>query len=199
MTFKLAIVPLVLGALLMSTAGLFADDPTTTPGTTPDTTKPSTTDSTTTHKYHKATNIINGKVDKISENSITLKITYQTGKPNVHHANQAHISGGWLPRIVPGPAPRPNPKARVHTVTQSITYEIGEIPPVKVVTDGPHPSRTTGAYTDVKVGDLVTVGTAPLSTKTGEGKTTTHVQVTGIDVYKHAGAANTPTTPKPPQ
>jgi hypothetical protein len=193
MTSKLSIAALVLGAFLNPTKSVVADEPPTTPTT------PSTTTTTTPVHKPQATNIINGKVDKISENSITIKVTYQTGKPTVHHANVAHVSGGWLPRIVPGPAAKPNPKSKVHTVTHTMTFEIGEIPPVKVVTNGPNPTRTTGSYTDVKVGDLVMVGTRPVSVKSGEGTSTTHTQVTGIDVLKHPGTTTTTTTAKPPK
>jgi hypothetical protein len=197
MISKLGILFLALGVVFVPTVQIVADEPPTTPPTTPATTTPSTTTTSTTVKKPQATNIINGKVDKISENSITIKVTYQTGKPTVHHANVAHVSSGWLPRIVPGPAPKPNPKAKVHTVTQSMTFEIGEIPPVKVVTNGPNPTRTTGAYTDVKVGDLVMVGTRPVSVKNGEGASTTHTQVTGIDVLKNPNATTTTTSTKP--
>ncbi|HEV3383997.1 MAG TPA: hypothetical protein VG097_04240, partial [Gemmata sp.] len=131
MTSKLAIAFLALGVILIPSIKVVADEPeTTSKSTTPSTS--TTTTSTPTHKP-SATNIINGKVDKISENSMTIKVTYQTGKPTHHHVNVAHVSHSWLPRIVPGPAPHPNPKARVHTVTQTMTFEIGEIPPVKVV------------------------------------------------------------------
>jgi hypothetical protein len=204
MIAKLAIVPLAVCIALVPMTSVLADDPpassTSSSSTSP--TGTSTSAATTTTKKPQASDIINGKVDKISENSITLKVTYQTGgKPTHHHANVAHVGGSWLPHIVPGPAPHPNHKAKVHTVTRTMTFEIGEIPPVKVVTDGPHPTRTTGAYSDVKVGDLVMVGTRAVSVKDGEGKGTNHTQVTGIDVLKHPGTqSTTPATPaKPPQ
>jgi hypothetical protein len=193
MTAKLALVPLLLGVVFFPTVQVLADEPTTTTATT--TTTPSTTTTTTPAHKPQAANIVNGKVDKISENSITIKVTYQTGKPTVHHANVAHVSGGWLPRIVPGPAPKPNSKSKVHTVTKTMTFEIGEIPPVKVVTNGSHPTRTTGAYTDVNVGDLVMVGIRPVSVKGGDGTSTTHTQVTGIDVLKNPATTTTTTSP----
>jgi hypothetical protein len=199
MTSKLAIAFLALGVVLIPSIKVVADEPeTTSKSTSPSTTTPSTTTTTPSTSAHKpsATNIINGKVDKISENSITIKVTYQTGKPTGHHVNVAHVSGGWLPRIVPGPAPITNPRARVHTVTQTMTFEISETPPVKVVTNGSHPTRTTGAYTDVNVGDLVSVGTHPVSVKNGDGASTKHTQVTGIDVLKNPGY-NTSATTKP--
>jgi hypothetical protein len=202
MIAKLAFVPLAACIALVPIARILADDPPASSTSSSSTTTAGTSTTTTTTKKPQASDIINGKVDKISENSITLKVTYQTGgKPTHHHANVAHVAGSWLPHIVPGPAPKPNPKAKVHTVTRTMTFEIGEIPPVKVVTDGQHPTRTTGSYSDVKVGDLVMVGTRPVSVKDGEGKSTTHTQVTGIDVLKHPGTTNTTTTTpaKPPQ
>lgn len=192
MTGKLASLMAALGVLLIPTVLVRADETTPTTPATNSTTSSSTTPA---HKA-QATNIINGKVEKISDTSITLKVTYQTGGKATPHVNVAHVSGSWLPRIVPGPAPKPNPKAKVHTVTRTMTFEIGETPPVKIVTDGPNPTRTTGAYSDIKVGDLAMVGTHPVSVKTDDGKTTSHTQVTGIDVLKHPGATTTTTKPK---
>jgi hypothetical protein len=178
MTPRLAAILLMLAAYVVSVGGIAADEPASpgTASTTPSTT--TTTPSSTTTPTHKpsTTNVINAKVEKISDTSLTVKVTYQTGgnKPNE----------------------KPNPKNKVHTVVKSITYQIGEIPPVKIMTDGAHPTRTTGSYADVKVGDMVTLGTGPASIKTADGKTTTHTQITGIDVLKHP-ATTTTTTAKP--
>ncbi len=173
---RLTIVILMLVVIVVPAGRIAADEPTTA-GTTPATTTTPTTAPT--PKQPHATDIISAKVDKISDKSLTVKVTYQTGGGKTNG--------------------KPNPKNKLHTVVKTMTYEIGEIPPVKIVTDGAHPTRTTGSYSDVKVGDSVTVGTRPVSTKNADGKTTTHTQVTGIDVLKHPGdpATTTTTTTKP--
>jgi hypothetical protein len=168
MNLRVAIIAPAIVAIAVSASYSFADEPTTPPAT-----KTTPKDPTSTHKL-QATDIINGKVDKISDSSITVKVSYQTGgsKPNQ----------------------KSNTKTKPHTVVKSFTFQIGDVPPVKVVTDGAHPTRTTGSYADVKVGDLVSVGTRPVSTKNAEGKSTVQTQVTGIDVLKHPSAANTTTS-----
>jgi hypothetical protein len=161
----------VIGASLVSNALLVADETPTPPSNTTPGTTPSTTNTTT--QKNKATNIITGKVDKISNTSITLKATIQT--------------------VVSKPTAK-NPKGKVKTTTQTMTFEIGEVPPVKIVTDGSKPTRTTGSFSDVKVGDMVEIGTSPVKTTTSDGKATSHTQVTGIDVLKHLGASSTTKT-----
>lgn len=158
---------LVSALILIPSQRLAADEPTSTEKTDK---APST------HKI-PTTDIINGKVEKISDTSITLKVTYQTG------GNK--------------PGSKPNPKNKPRTVVKSMTFQLGEIPPVKVVTDGPKPTRTTGSFSDVKVGDEVMMGTGQVSTKSADGKTSTQTKVTGIDVLKHSGASTTNTTPTP--
>jgi len=195
MISKLAFVPLILGLFVLPTPLFGAEDPPVPATTTSTNTAPA--------PRPKATNILNGKVDKISDTSITLKVTYQTGgKHAAHHANPAYLSSGWLPVIVPGVAPNPTPNqnGKSHSVTRTITLEVGETPPVKVVTNGPHPSRTTGAYSDLKVGDMVTLGTGPFTIKNADGTFKKRTQVTGIDVLKHTSAQNSTTSSsnKPP-
>jgi hypothetical protein len=183
---------LTLTAMALPIGRASADEP-----TSPATTASTTASSTTSIPAHKiaTTNVLNGKVEKISDTSMTIKVTYHTGTgKGPHHSNVGHVTSGWLPYARVGPSSSSNPKVKSHTVTQLLTYQIGEIPPVKVVTDGAHPTRTTGSYADVKVGDLVMIGTGPAHLKNADGTSTTKTQVTGIDVLKHPGAATATTT-----
>ena len=170
-----------------------AEDPPASPPAT--TTSPAAPSST--HKL-QATETITGKVVKATDSQLTIKVTYHTGGKGGAHSNLAHISGGWLPHLVAGEAAHVNPKSKPRTITQTITYHIGQVPPVKVVTDGPHPSRTTGSYSsDIHVGDTVWVGTAPVTSKTADGKSRTEKTVTGIDVTHHLASTTATTTTNP--
>ncbi len=107
---------------------------------------------------------------KISATSITVRGTYKVAK-EFHH------------------------RAKVQTLHETHTYEITDTPPVKIVSGGDKPTRTTGSFADVKVGDTVEVGLGPHSVPTSDGKVSVHTRVTGIDVFKHTDA--TTTTAKP--
>lgn len=157
---------------LFSLSAVSADEPTTpaTAQTSPGTNSTTSSSSTSTEHKHSATNIVIGKVEKVSHNSISIKVSTQVlAKPH--------------------PNSKPTPK----TVTKTLTYVVNETPPVKIVTDGSKPTRATGSYADVKAGDIVEVGTRQVAVKNADGSSKTHTEVTGIDVHKHSGT-NTATT-----
>jgi hypothetical protein len=161
MSSRLLVTPLFFAALIVSTGHIVAGDAAllvpAASTTTPSTSSPD-------HK-HTTTSVLNGTVEKISETSLTIRVANKTC---------AHKTG-----------PRPNAAAIAHPSEKSMTFQIGEIPPVKIVTEGSKPTRTTGSFSDVKVGDMVAIGTGPVKSKADDGKTTTQTQVTGIDVLKH--------------
>jgi hypothetical protein len=178
-------------ASMIASGFLKAEDPPA-PATT---TSPSDNNSTATTHYHKATDIITGKVVKKTDTSITVKVSFHVGGGKAPHLTTVgHVTGGWLPHVVPGVGVGVTSK-RPRTIVQTMTIHVGETPPVKVVTDGANPTRTTGSYSDVHVGDTVMVGSAPITSKDATGKSQTQVQVTGIDVLHHPGAATTATKP----
>ncbi len=195
-TSRMKLLSFAVAALLPAIPGGRArgDDP------KPDATKPdsaATSPSTTTPPVHKplATNVINGKVEKVSPNSITLKVMLQTvvpGKVVGGHYTHAHMSSSWIPHLRPGQhhpthhVNHPHMSApHVRTMIQTMTFNFADTPPVKVVTTTPRASRTTGSYADVQRGDLVMVGLGPIKTKDGSGNSVVRNMVTGIDVLKN--------------
>lgn len=192
MTRHSILIATALGLFLIGDGRTSADDPpATTSTTTPATSTPPTSTSTSTHKL-QASETITGKVVKATDTELTVRVTFHTGGKGGAHSNLGHISGGWLPHVVAGPGPT---RSKPRTITQTMTYHISQVPPVKVVTDGAHPSRSTGSYSDVHVGDTVWVGTTPVTTKNGDGSSHTQKTVTGIDVLHHQGTTTTSTNP----
>jgi hypothetical protein len=203
MTLQTGVLPVSFAVTMLALSFSPAAEPPETPST------PATETTAATPAKLLATNVVMGKVEKVSPTSLTLKVTSQMitpGKVKPAHIAPAeyvpaHLTGGLFPKVVPAhwtqphavPAHATHPQ--VHNVTQSVTYEFVETPPVKTGAAS-SATRVTGSYADVKPGETVKIGLGPMKDKGAEGKTITRTVVTGIDVMTAIPDTSTKTTKK---